>query len=68
MAQGRGSAMVATLFLCMLIIVLHSEMAHAATYTVGDSATYTVGDLGGWTFNAAGWLKGKQFRAGETLG
>ncbi|KAK7854060.1 basic blue protein [Quercus suber] len=59
MAQGRGSAMVATVFLCMLIIVLHSEMAHAATYTVGD--------LGGWTFNAASWPKGKQFRAGETL-
>ncbi|KAK7852118.1 basic blue protein [Quercus suber] len=60
MAQGRGSAMVATVFLCMLMFVLHSEMAHAATYTVGDS--------GGWTFNVAGWPKGKQFRAGDTLG
>lgn len=60
MAQGRGSAMVATVFLCMLMFMLHSEMAHAATYTVGDS--------GGWTFNVAGWPNGKRFRAGDTLG
>ncbi|KAL4654703.1 hypothetical protein ACB092_01G399400 [Castanea dentata] len=59
MAQGRGSAMFATVFLCMLMFMLHSEMAHAATYTVGDS--------GGWTFNVAGWPKGKRFRAGDTL-
>ena len=51
--------MVATVFLCMLMFVLHSEMAHAATYTVGDS--------GCWTFNVAGWPKGKQFRAGDIL-
>ncbi|KAL0013255.1 hypothetical protein SO802_000324 [Lithocarpus litseifolius] len=55
MAQGRGSAMVTTVFLCTLMFVLHSEMAHAATYTVGDS--------GGWTFNVASWPKGKRFRA-----
>ncbi|TKY60175.1 Basic blue protein [Spatholobus suberectus] len=55
MALGRGSAMV--LLLCFL--VLHSEMARAATYTVGDS--------GGWTFNTVGWPKGKRFRAGDTL-
>ncbi|KAE9602894.1 hypothetical protein Lal_00049401 [Lupinus albus] len=54
MALGRGSAMVALMFL-----VLHSEMAHAATYTVGDA--------NGWTFNIAGWPRGKRFRAGDTL-
>ena len=46
------------LLLCLL--VLHSEMAHAATYTVGGA--------GGWTFNTVGWPKGKRFRAGDTLG
>jgi hypothetical protein len=59
MARGRGSAMVvATALLCMLL--LHSEMAHAAVYTVGDA--------GGWTFNVVGWPKGKRFRAGDILG
>jgi hypothetical protein len=59
MARGRGSAIaVATALLCMLL--LQSEMAHAAVYTVGDA--------GGWTFNIAGWPKGKRFRAGDILG
>ncbi|XP_059460402.1 basic blue protein-like [Corylus avellana] len=58
MARGRGSAMVvATALLCMLL--LQSEMAHAAVYTVGGA--------GGWTFNVAGWPKGKRFRAGDIL-
>lgn len=59
MALGRGSAMVVamTLSLCLL---LQSEMA--------DAASYTVGDANGWTFNAVGWPKGKRFRAGDTLG
>ncbi|GMY05237.1 basic blue protein-like [Fagus crenata] len=57
MAQGRGSAIIAAVLLCMFL--LHSEMAQAATYTVGDA--------GGWTFNVAGWPKGKRFRAGDTL-
>ncbi|XP_018842089.2 basic blue protein-like [Juglans regia] len=56
MARGRGSAMAVTMLLCML---LHSEMAHAATYTVGGA--------GGWTFNVSGWPKGKSFRAGDIL-
>ena len=55
MALGRGSALV--LLLCFL--VLHSEMARAATYTVGGA--------GGWTFNTVGWPNGKRFRAGDTL-
>ncbi|XP_027346685.1 basic blue protein-like [Abrus precatorius] len=55
MGVGRGSAIV--LLLCFL--VLHSEMASAATYIVGGS--------GGWTFNLVGWPKGKRFRAGDTL-
>jgi len=58
MGLGRGSAVVLLLSLCFL--VLYSEMAHAATYTVGGSA--------GWTFNSVGWTKGKRFRAGDTLG
>ncbi|KAK7247321.1 hypothetical protein RIF29_42202 [Crotalaria pallida] len=57
MALGRGSAMVALMLL--LCLLLHSEMAHAATYTVGGA--------NGWTFNTAGWPKGKRFRAGDTL-
>ncbi|KAK7247322.1 hypothetical protein RIF29_42203 [Crotalaria pallida] len=56
MALGRGSAMV--LLLCLLVMI-HSEIVHAATYTVGGA--------GGWTFNTVGWPKGKRFRAGDTL-
>ncbi|OIW20835.1 hypothetical protein TanjilG_24303 [Lupinus angustifolius] len=55
MAMGRGSAMM--LLFCLFVI--HSEMVHAATYTVGGA--------GGWTFNTVGWPKGKHFRAGDTL-
>ncbi|KAK6283030.1 PREDICTED: basic blue protein [Theobroma cacao] len=58
MAQGRGSAIAAaTVMLCLLL--LHFELAQAATYTVGGS--------NGWTFNSAGWPKGKRFKAGDTL-
>ncbi|ESW31590.1 hypothetical protein PHAVU_002G250700 [Phaseolus vulgaris] len=57
MGLGRGSAVVLLISLCFL--VLHSQMAHAATYTVGGS--------GGWTFNTVGWPNGKRFRAGDTL-
>lgn len=59
MGLGRGSAISASAVLCLMLL-LHSEMADAATYTVGGSA--------GWTFNAVGWPKGKRFRAGDTLG
>ncbi|CAJ2677192.1 basic blue protein-like [Trifolium pratense] len=55
MALGRGSALV----LLVCFFVLHSELAHAATYTVGGA--------GGWTFNTVGWPQGKRFRAGDTL-
>ena len=59
MAQGIGSATIAQmLLLCML--VLHSYMAYADTYRVGDGA--------GWTFNVVNWPNGKQFKAGDTLG
>ncbi|KAG2410397.1 hypothetical protein LR48_Vigan564s002800 [Vigna angularis] len=57
MALGRGSAVVLSLSLCFFL--LHSHMAHAATYTVGGSNR--------WTFNTVGWPKGKRFRAGDTL-
>lgn len=46
--------------LLVCFLVLFSEMAHAATYTVGGP--------GGWTLNTVGWPKGKRFRAGDTLG
>ena len=59
MALGRGSAMVAVM-VAMFTLMLCSEMADAATYTVGDAA--------GWTFNTVGWPRGKRFRAGDTLG
>ncbi len=58
MSQGRGSAVAAVMVLG-LVVVLHCEVAQAATYTVGGP--------GGWTFNVVGWPKGKQFRAGDTL-
>ncbi|XP_027917947.1 basic blue protein-like [Vigna unguiculata] len=57
MALGRGSAVVLLLSLCFLL--LHSHMAHAATYRVGGT--------GGWTFNTVAWPKGKRFKAGDTL-
>lgn len=58
MAQGRVSAMIAAALL--LLLLSQTELARAATYTVGGA--------GGWTFNIAGWPKGKSFRAGDTLG
>ncbi|KAI4299014.1 hypothetical protein L6164_032512 [Bauhinia variegata] len=57
MSMGSGSAMIAAVLI--LLFCLYSEMAHAATYTVGDA--------GGWTFNTAAWPKGKRFRACDTL-
>ncbi|KAF8404364.1 hypothetical protein HHK36_009247 [Tetracentron sinense] len=60
MSQGRGSAgraiIVAIALLCLLA---HSEIARAATYTVGGT--------GGWTFNTVTWPKGKRFSAGDVL-
>ncbi|WOL11897.1 hypothetical protein Cni_G20661 [Canna indica] len=56
--MGRGSVMTmgSVLLLCLLI---HTEIA--------DAATYVVGDRRGWTFNTAGWTRGKRFRAGDVL-
>ncbi|KAK8951390.1 hypothetical protein KSP39_PZI003281 [Platanthera zijinensis] len=62
MAQGRGSAGQATavgLALLSLTLLLQSELA--------DSAVYTVGDRAGWTFNTIGWPSGKRFHAGDVL-
>ncbi|KAH8520731.1 hypothetical protein POPTR_001G209300v4 [Populus trichocarpa] len=59
MVQGRGSAMVATVAVMLCMLLLHFDMAHAATYTVGGP--------GGWTFNVSGWPKGKSFKAGDIL-
>ncbi|XP_042498204.1 basic blue protein-like [Macadamia integrifolia] len=60
MAQGRGSAArIVMVGIQLLALLLHCEIVHAATYTVGDS--------GGWTFNVVNWPKGKSFRAGDTL-
>lgn len=57
MAQGRSSA-ATMLLLCML--VLYSEMVHAATYVVGDAT--------GWAYNVNSWPNGKSFKAGDILG
>ncbi|CAL9055329.1 chemocyanin-like [Musa acuminata AAA Group] len=57
MAQGRGSAV--AMGLALLCLLVHSEVARAATFVVGDS--------GGWTFSTAGWPSGKRFRAGDVL-
>ncbi|KAG4970837.1 hypothetical protein JHK82_036531 [Glycine max] len=56
MAQGRSSA-ATMLLLCML--VLYSEMVHAATYVVGDAT--------GWAYNVNSWPNGKSFKAGDIL-
>ncbi|XP_022942619.1 basic blue protein-like [Cucurbita moschata] len=58
MAQGRGSAAMGAVMVCLLVLQF-SAMAHAAVYTVGGAQ--------GWTFNVASWPKGKRFRAGDTL-
>lgn len=58
MAKGRGSAVVAAMAVCLL--VLHCETAQAATYVVGDA--------GGWTFNIVNWPQQKTFKAGDVLG
>ncbi|CAN6281699.1 unnamed protein product [Urochloa humidicola] len=55
-ARGSGAAVVALVLLCVL---LHSELAESAVYTVGDS--------GGWSFNSVNWPRGKRFRAGDVL-
>ncbi|XP_010916152.1 basic blue protein [Elaeis guineensis] len=57
MTQGRGSAV--ALGLALLCLLIHSEIA--------ESATYTVGDGNGWTFNTDTWPRGKRFRAGDVL-
>ncbi|KAL8536055.1 hypothetical protein ACS0TY_011621 [Phlomoides rotata] len=61
MSQGRGSAVVVGMVVAMVAVavVFQGGVAEAATYTVGGS--------GGWTFNVAGWPKGKTFKAGDTL-
>ncbi|GFY89334.1 hypothetical protein Acr_06g0012740 [Actinidia rufa] len=59
MSKGRGSAVVAAAAAVCLLMLLTSEVAQAATYKVGGA--------GGWTFNVAGWPKGKRFRAGDVL-
>lgn len=62
MAKGRDSAWngVAAAGVTLLFLLIHSEIAQAATYTVGDS--------GGWTFNVVNWPNGKRFKAGDVLG
>ncbi|KAL3515603.1 hypothetical protein ACH5RR_022505 [Cinchona calisaya] len=58
MSQGRCSAtFVTVMMLCLL--VLHSQVA--------DAAVYTVGGANGWTFNTESWPAGRRFRAGDTL-
>ncbi|KAM0013234.1 putative Phytocyanin domain, cupredoxin [Helianthus debilis subsp. tardiflorus] len=56
MAKGRGSAMMATMVLCLVAVMVQCE-----------AATYVVGDDNGWTFNVDGWEKGKNFNAGDVL-
>ncbi|KAK1314914.1 hypothetical protein QJS10_CPA06g01847 [Acorus calamus] len=60
MAKGRGNASVGVVLGAVLLcLLLHSEVARAAIYSVGDR--------GGWTFNTANWPSGKRFRAGDVL-
>ncbi|KAK7399667.1 hypothetical protein VNO78_10855 [Psophocarpus tetragonolobus] len=57
--MGRGSAVVVVVLASLLLMVVHTQMASAATYIVGDRS--------GWTFNTVAWPNGKRFRAGDTL-
>ncbi|KAM7474634.1 hypothetical protein LguiB_021877 [Lonicera macranthoides] len=57
MAKGRGSAVVAAMVVCLL--VLRFETARAAPHTVGGTR--------GWTFNTVDWPKGQTFKTGDTL-
>ncbi|KAL0917340.1 hypothetical protein M5K25_012395 [Dendrobium thyrsiflorum] len=61
MAQGRDSAGKAMAFglALLFLMLLHSELA--------ESAVYTVGNPNGWTFNTVSWPKGKSFHAGDVL-
>ncbi|KAF5448237.1 hypothetical protein F2P56_028793 [Juglans regia] len=58
MDMGRdAAAVVATVLL--LVLLLNSENAWAATFTVGDAS--------GWNFNVDGWPEGKTFNSGDVL-
>ncbi|KZV20792.1 hypothetical protein F511_30434 [Dorcoceras hygrometricum] len=57
MSEGRGSALI--VLTVLMAVVFQGQVTEAATYTVGDS--------GGWTFNVAGWPRGKTFKAGDVL-
>ncbi|KAJ0049026.1 hypothetical protein Pint_15691 [Pistacia integerrima] len=59
MAQERGSVIVVTVVLS-LILLQYCEFCEAATHVVGGP--------GGWTFNVNKWPKGKTFKAGDILG
>ncbi|CAI9294300.1 unnamed protein product [Lactuca saligna] len=59
MAKGRGSAMVAAVVLSLMLVALHCQVAHAATYVVGGRS--------GWTFGLSNWPRGKNFKAGDIL-
>ncbi|XP_061337219.1 basic blue protein-like [Gastrolobium bilobum] len=59
MAQGRGTAAMIALMLLFCMLTLHSRMAHANTYNVGDTS--------GWSFDAINWAKGKDFMATDIL-
>ncbi|XP_073127960.1 basic blue protein-like [Henckelia pumila] len=59
MSEGRGSALLVLTVVMAMAVVFHGQVTEAATYTVGDG--------GGWTFNVAGWPKGKTFKAGDVL-
>ncbi|KAL3515605.1 hypothetical protein ACH5RR_022507 [Cinchona calisaya] len=56
-----SKAKVMTIFGMMVLLcaLIQSNIASAATFTVGDSK--------GWTFNVAGWENGKSFKAGDVL-
>ncbi|VVB03922.1 unnamed protein product [Arabis nemorensis] len=63
MATRRGSASWSAQAIVALmpvsVLLLQADYVQAATYTVGDSS--------GWTYNAVGWTRGKQFKAGDVL-
>ncbi|CAI9770115.1 unnamed protein product [Fraxinus pennsylvanica] len=57
MSEEKSIAIFVTVTVLGMLIL--SNRASAAVYTVGDAA--------GWNFNVAGWENGKHFRAGDVL-
>ncbi|KAL8168351.1 hypothetical protein V2J09_009850 [Rumex salicifolius] len=59
--KGRGSALVVSALVVVVVLMVQSEVCSAAR-------SYTVGGPSGWTFNMVKWPKNKHFKSGDVLG